>query len=114
MHESEVIDVMKSTRIAALYMLALPVALFAQAPDVRVVQTNQIPENPAKMIEVVNAPEPARNVIAAPVPGSEDVVVRRQRAMIPVPALGAPVVREPVILEDPREPVELGKHGSHK
>lgn len=79
MHENqEEIDVKKETRKAALYILALPALLFAQAPEVRVVQTNQIPENPAKMIEIVNAPEPERPVavVEEPVPLGAPVAVR--------------------------------------
>lgn len=92
MHENqEEIDVKKEMRKAALYMLALPAMLFAQAPETRIVQTNQIPENPAKIIEIVNAPEPERTVVAAPVSAP----------------LGAPMVHKRVIEEErivrPRE-----------
>ena len=101
-------------RIAMLLVLA-PAALLAQVPDTRIVQTNQIPENPAKLIEVVGAPEAP--VAAAPVPAEQDVIVRRNRQIIPAPALGAPLLTEEqqrAREEELREELRHGAHETHK
>lgn len=53
----------KHSRTALLLALALPVALAAQGVQVRTAQTGQIPENPAKILEIAGAPGPERTVV---------------------------------------------------
>lgn len=108
---------MKIHRLMAVAIaLAAPVALLAQVPQTRVVQTNQIPENPAKIIEIVGAPEPERDVVAAPIDDRDDIVVRRNRNVIGVDTVGAPVPpRERPSLEEPeREVVRKAGHKEHR
>lgn len=106
---------MKIHRLMAVAIaLVAPVALQAQVPETRIVKTNQIPENPAKLIEIVGAPEPARTVTAAPIAESEDIVVTRNRSLVGLAPLGAPLpVRERLPVEE-REREEARRDGGHK
>jgi hypothetical protein len=56
--------------------LALPVAAMAQGVQVRTTRQGQIPENPAKIIEIVGAPEPARTVAVQPQDDLERILGR--------------------------------------
>lgn len=84
---------MKTHHLIALAVaLAGPAVLLAQDLQVRVVRTNQIPENPAKLIEVVGAREPERSPAETTARREEEVPVRGANSTLLVSPLGAPVL----------------------
>jgi hypothetical protein len=112
--------------IATACMLALPSLAAAAGVEVRELHTNQIPENPAKLIDIapVNADQPAITQAER----REDEHDREQRAELPrpqipraviVPALGAPVAPvapphiDPPAAASPAEPDRLSTE-AHK